>query len=184
MTRMKTSLLSKCVTSTNGSSETQTTPCCFAPTTWWTQFLSWCMPQSYCPVCLCDGVDDEGNKLKWFKAKRCGHRICRNCHHGHLSNQLESKTAIHTPVCAVCLSKLSRKDVRAGIAGNKKLRKLWKVRKENLRQHAEDKKSMDWTATNAKRCPACRVPIEKNGGCNLMICTQCEHHFSWKATEH
>lgn len=28
-------------------------------------------------------------------------------------------------------------------------------------------------------CPQCRAPIEKNRGCQHMICAQCRHHFCW-----
>merc|ERR1711879_481242 len=30
-----------------------------------------------------------------------------------------------------------------------------------------------------KRCPKCRVAIEKNGGCNHMTCKSCKHEFFW-----
>ncbi len=30
-----------------------------------------------------------------------------------------------------------------------------------------------------KPCPFCFVPIEKNGGCHHMYCTQCSTHFCW-----
>ncbi|RWS23955.1 uncharacterized protein B4U80_09709, partial [Leptotrombidium deliense] len=32
---------------------------------------------------------------------------------------------------------------------------------------------------NCKPCPSCRVNIEKNGGCNQMLCTKCNRHFCW-----
>ena len=36
-----------------------------------------------------------------------------------------------------------------------------------------------WVRMNSKPCPRCSVPIEKNTGCNHMICTQCSAHFCW-----
>lgn len=30
-----------------------------------------------------------------------------------------------------------------------------------------------------KKCPNCKVNIEKNGGCNHMHCRNCNHHFNW-----
>uniref|UniRef100_A0A7S4WCP3 RING-type domain-containing protein n=1 Tax=Alexandrium monilatum TaxID=311494 RepID=A0A7S4WCP3_9DINO len=35
------------------------------------------------------------------------------------------------------------------------------------------------SGTNMRRCPACGVPIEKNGGCNHMTC-HCGCHFDWR----
>jgi len=36
-----------------------------------------------------------------------------------------------------------------------------------------------WLKANAKPCPSCKVPIEKNSGCNHMTCGTCKHHFCW-----
>ena len=33
--------------------------------------------------------------------------------------------------------------------------------------------------TNRKKCPKCDVPIEKNGGCLHVACTQCRSHICW-----
>mgnify|MGYP001124214029 CR=1 FL=1 len=30
-----------------------------------------------------------------------------------------------------------------------------------------------------KKCPYCKVLIEKNGGCSHMFCIKCRNHFSW-----
>jgi len=30
-----------------------------------------------------------------------------------------------------------------------------------------------------KRCPLCRVPIERNDGCAQMMCKNCKHVFCW-----
>lgn len=36
-----------------------------------------------------------------------------------------------------------------------------------------------WIQKNAKPCPGCKAPIEKNTGCNHMTCTKCTAHFCW-----
>ncbi|CAB9520759.1 IBR domain-containing protein 1 [Seminavis robusta] len=36
-----------------------------------------------------------------------------------------------------------------------------------------------WVKKNAKPCPNCNVPIEKNNGCNHMRCRMCRHDFCW-----
>ena len=36
-----------------------------------------------------------------------------------------------------------------------------------------------WLQAFTKPCPNCHGSVEKNGGCNHMKCTNCEHHFCW-----
>ncbi|KAL1697888.1 hypothetical protein EV121DRAFT_218977 [Schizophyllum commune] len=52
--------------------------------------------------------------------------------------------------------------------------------------HADDgvAELEEWMqASDAKRCPACRVPIERSGGCHHMTCTQCGTHICWECME-
>jgi len=38
----------------------------------------------------------------------------------------------------------------------------------------------DWAAKNSvKRCPGCKIAIEKDEGCNHMVCTMCKTHICW-----
>jgi ariadne-1 len=36
-----------------------------------------------------------------------------------------------------------------------------------------------WIKQNTKACPGCHAPMEKNGGCQHMTCSQCFHEFCW-----
>lgn len=38
---------------------------------------------------------------------------------------------------------------------------------------------MQYINRNTKKCPGCKVNIEKNEGCNHMTCRQCKHEFCW-----
>ncbi|XP_013414863.1 uncharacterized protein LOC106176856 isoform X2 [Lingula anatina] len=40
-----------------------------------------------------------------------------------------------------------------------------------------------WLVTNAKPCPNCKSPIQKNEGCNHMKCSKCKHDFCWVCLE-
>ena len=39
--------------------------------------------------------------------------------------------------------------------------------------------SISWIASCTTRCPRCKSPIEKNGGCNHMTCKYCANEFCW-----
>lgn len=45
----------------------------------------------------------------------------------------------------------------------------------------DDSETSHWIAANTKECPKCHVTIEKNGGCNHMICKSpdCKAEFCW-----
>ncbi|KNC71212.1 hypothetical protein SARC_16251, partial [Sphaeroforma arctica JP610] len=48
----------------------------------------------------------------------------------------------------------------------------------------DDSETAHWINANTKvgeECPKCQVTIEKNGGCNHMVCKSavCKHEFCW-----
>ncbi|XP_013780319.1 E3 ubiquitin-protein ligase arih1-like [Limulus polyphemus] len=45
----------------------------------------------------------------------------------------------------------------------------------------DDSETSNWIAANTKECPKCNVTIEKDGGCNHMICKNqnCKADFCW-----
>jgi len=42
-----------------------------------------------------------------------------------------------------------------------------------------DSENALWLMNNTKNCPKCKLPIEKNSGCNHMTCRNCKHDFCW-----
>uniref|UniRef100_A0A0D9XGP3 RBR-type E3 ubiquitin transferase n=1 Tax=Leersia perrieri TaxID=77586 RepID=A0A0D9XGP3_9ORYZ len=47
-------------------------------------------------------------------------------------------------------------------------------------KNAENSETARWVLANAKHCPKCRLPIEKNQGCMHMTCRPpCLHEFCW-----
>eukprot|EP00397_Hematodinium_sp_SG-2012_P020182 GEMP01020779.1.p1 GENE.GEMP01020779.1~~GEMP01020779.1.p1 ORF type:complete len:593 (+),score=132.02 GEMP01020779.1:24-1781(+) len=56
------------------------------------------------------------------------------------------------------------------------------VSKWNLKNSAESE-NVSWIMANTKNCPQCRRPIEKNQGCNHIVCSKsaggCGHDFCW-----
>lgn len=51
----------------------------------------------------------------------------------------------------------------------------------NVKNHAESE-NISWIRANTKKCPKCHRAIEKNQGCNHMVCSKaggCGHEFCW-----
>jgi len=55
------------------------------------------------------------------------------------------------------------------------LLRLWKKKCD------DDSETSNWIAANTKECPKCKVTIEKDGGCNHMVCknVNCKYDFCW-----
>ncbi|KAI0214325.1 E3 ubiquitin-protein ligase ARIH1 [Lamellibrachia satsuma] len=43
----------------------------------------------------------------------------------------------------------------------------------------DDSETSNWIAANTKECPKCHSTIEKDGGCNHMVCKKCRFDFCW-----
>ncbi|KAH8314717.1 hypothetical protein KR074_011808 [Drosophila pseudoananassae] len=53
--------------------------------------------------------------------------------------------------------------------------------KKWLKKCLEDSETSNWIAQHTKECPKCNVTIEKDGGCNHMVCKNpsCRYDFCW-----
>ena len=51
--------------------------------------------------------------------------------------------------------------------------------KKQLATMSSNLASEDYLANNAKMCPHCNAPIEKNEGCNKVTCWRCSTNFCW-----
>lgn len=54
---------------------------------------------------------------------------------------------------------------------------------EWLQKASDESENVTWMLANTKKCPECRAPIEKNGGCMHMTCKKngggCGYEFCW-----
>jgi ariadne-1 len=54
---------------------------------------------------------------------------------------------------------------------------------EWLQKASDESENVTWMLANTKKCPECRSPIEKNGGCMHMTCKKnsggCGYEFCW-----
>jgi len=44
---------------------------------------------------------------------------------------------------------------------------------------SNESETANWILVNTKQCPACQSRIEKNQGCNHIVCGKCKFHFCW-----
>ncbi|CAF1550071.1 unnamed protein product [Adineta ricciae] len=50
---------------------------------------------------------------------------------------------------------------------------------QKLESDRENRQNKKYLNDHTKKCPKCKVSIEKNGGCNHMTCRNCKHEFCW-----
>ncbi|KAJ1532296.1 hypothetical protein ONE63_000905 [Megalurothrips usitatus] len=55
------------------------------------------------------------------------------------------------------------------------------ILKKWIKKCDDDSETANWIAANTKECPKCNVTIEKDGGCNHMVCKNqnCKAEFCW-----
>ena len=46
-------------------------------------------------------------------------------------------------------------------------------------KNSSDSGTVAWITAKTKPCPKCKVPIEKNQGCNHITCAKCKHEWCW-----
>ena len=48
-----------------------------------------------------------------------------------------------------------------------------------VKKARKESENLNWVLSHTKECPKCSVNIEKNGGCNHMVCSSCKYEFCW-----
>jgi hypothetical protein len=51
-------------------------------------------------------------------------------------------------------------------------------------EHSAERRSQEgaseqWKTQQVRLCTECNAPIQKNGGCNWVLCTKCKSTFDW-----
>lgn len=106
----------------------------------------------------------ECNKLlRWCPAPDCGHVVKVQ----HFDVKPVQCACGHT-FCFAC-----------GENWHDPVRCVWLRRW--IKKCDDDSETSNWIAANTKECPRCHVTIEKDGGCNHMICKNqnCKADFCW-----
>ncbi|CAF0775606.1 unnamed protein product [Didymodactylos carnosus] len=102
--------------------------------------------------------------MRWCPGKNCTNAIKAP----YCDAQLVTCTSCHTSFCFQC-SEQWHEPIKC------KWLKKWQ------KKCRDDSETSNWIAANTKECPKCHATIEKNGGCNHLICKNlnCKYEFCW-----
>nr|XP_046248391.1 E3 ubiquitin-protein ligase RNF14-like [Scatophagus argus] len=152
-----------------------------------------CMPDVvYCPRQSCGSAVIQDKSSTAAMCAACGFAFCVACrktYHGADDCQRKKvrpaqKATEHTEQAGVDLPQ-SQEGMKAlwddYADGSKERRHLLESRysRKMLQLTMTEYLSEDWVLLNSKYCPHCFWRIEKNEGCNVMLCSQCRKMFCW-----
>ncbi|KAJ8305008.1 hypothetical protein KUTeg_018591 [Tegillarca granosa] len=115
-----------------------------------------------CAAYGCDILVDDATVI-WCPAPDCGHAVKV----AYYDNKPVTCVCGHT-FCFAC-----------GENWHDPVKCMW-LRKW-IKKCDDDSETSNWIAANTKECPKCHVTIEKDGGCNHMVCKNqnCKADFCW-----
>jgi len=140
-----------------------------APETFVKELISPKNVQRYDELIMRDFVGHVKN-LKFCPAPSCAYTVACNV------PTYKSALAKFVPIvtcpeghsyCFGCHVDNDHRPVACGVAA------MW------LKKCQDDSETANWIKSNTKECPKCQSTIEKNGGCNHMVCRKCKHEFCW-----
>lgn len=112
---------------------------------------------------------DDNPKVKWCPSPGC--TCCVRCERQKRKEAVECKCGFR--FCFRCCDF----DIGDHTPADCKSVELWQ------QKAADESENVTWMIANTKKCPQCRSPIEKNGGCMHMTCRKnaggCGHEFCW-----
>lgn len=112
---------------------------------------------------------NDNPKIKWCPAPDCGSAIC--------CERRERREAVTCTCgfsfCFLCCDY----DIGDHMPATCQQIEMW------LQKASDESENVKWLLGNTKKCPNCRAPIEKNGGCMHMSCKKnaggCGYEFCW-----
>nr|XP_020509087.1 E3 ubiquitin-protein ligase RNF14-like [Labrus bergylta] len=143
---------------------------------------------TYCPRRTCAAAVILEKSSRAAVCSVCKYAFCVACrktYHGtkNCQEQRNTKTEethhLNTPLPhSIEGLKALWKDYATGSKQRKKLLES-RYGRSRLLFTLEEGLSEQWICGNSKNCPHCFCKIEKQGGCNMMTCSQCGQRFCW-----
>eukprot|EP00898_Chlorokybus_atmophyticus_P001675 jgi/Chlat1/2508/Chrsp175S02376 len=111
---------------------------------------------------------DNNPSLHWCPAPSCGRAI-----------SVKGLTGVNNTAvrCACGFSFCYKCNQESHVPVNCDTLRKWLIKCK------DDSETANWLAANTLTCPSCKSAIQKNGGCNHMVCKQCRHEFCWVCAE-
>lgn len=109
-------------------------------------------------VIYCPGTDCDNVFIRMNSRKRCRKATCDEC---------------QTELCGKCGELYTKKHQSMKCGPYHK----WKQNNDEETMRLEQWRAAE--GIQVKRCPGCNRNVEKNGGCDLMRCTNCQTRFCW-----
>merc|ERR1712176_47550 len=111
-----------------------------------------------CPLTY-EGVEDlDYTNCRSLRQPKKAHRFCFTCGEG-----------VHWPLTCERLAEWKQRVTD----------EIGKVDDGNGDPDFNELAQKIWLKANTRPCPKCKAPIEKNDGCNHMVCHSCRHEFCW-----
>lgn len=125
---------------------------------------------TYCPLVHCRYPVSIQEESSLAVCPSCNHAFCifcRRSYHGIEGCRLKSSE--------------KKELIEEYLNGSheKKLQLEKRYGKKQLAELVNTVQSEIWMSENSKQCPSCFINIEKNDGCNKMICRKCSANFCW-----
>ncbi|KZT34184.1 hypothetical protein SISSUDRAFT_992175, partial [Sistotremastrum suecicum HHB10207 ss-3] len=111
----------------------------------------------------------SNSHLRFCPFPECDQAVsCRDISESSLNTLVPTVYCVNEhPFCFGCGMDCDHRPVICKIAA------IW------LRSAKEDSGTSQWLKANTRPCPKCKQMIEKNGGCNRIMCQNCKHQFCW-----
>jgi len=96
---------------------------------------------------------------------------CASCSSGYFLQKDKSMDCLNLncPDCGYHWCALCRSVIHTGLT----------CEEAKIKLSMEDKENDNWKQLNTKKCPTCKVHIQKNSGCSHISCKHCKYEFCW-----